>query len=206
MSLSDEIAALTDGAHRAGVELAPEAAEKLLAYAALLERWNRRISLVSFRSREELRDRHLVDSLALLPHIPAGASRLVDVGSGAGLPGAVLAVARPSLMVTALEPIHKKWAFLSAVRRELGLPNLDPRPVRLEDVPAASPYDVAVSRAVWPVPEWLARAAPLVTRGGRVLAMEGRVASQLPPGAERFPYRLGNRERAVVCWFPHAAS
>lgn len=202
----DELRLLAASARSLGVDLSPAAARRIVAYEALLERWNRRINLVSFRSPAEVRERHVIDSLALLPHIPGGARHLVDVGSGAGLPGAVLAMARPELAVTALEPTHKKWAFLASVRRELGLRNFDPRPMRMEDLPAENSYDVAVSRATWPVEEWLGRGAALIRRGGRVLAMEGRTPSRLPDGATRFPYRLGDRARAVIVWCPGASS
>ena len=182
-----------------GVELSDEAAAHFDKYLALLNRWSASVNLVGTRDPDEIARFHLADSLALLPHLGA-ARRVIDVGSGAGLPGAALAIARPDLEVTSLEPIHKKHAFLAAVRRELGLTGFTPLAERDEQHRAAAfqPYDLAVSRATWAVPEWLGRGSLLVRPGGRVLGMEGREQHDLPPGAVRHPYQLGDRSRAVV--------
>lgn len=183
-----------------GVALTDETADHFDKYLALLNRWSASVNLVGTRDPEEIARFHLADSLALLPHL-GGARRAIDVGSGAGLPGAALAIARPDLEVTALEPVHKKHAFLAAVRRELGLGNFTPLAERDEQHRAGAafgPYDLAVSRATWAVPEWLERGARLVRPGGRVLAMEGRDRHELPAGATRHSYQLGDRARAVV--------
>jgi 16S rRNA (guanine527-N7)-methyltransferase len=183
-----------------GVELTDEAAAHFDKYLVLLNRWSASVNLIGTRDPDEVARFHLADSLALLPHL-GDARRVVDVGSGAGLPGAALAIARPDLEITALEPIHKKHAFLAAIRREIGLPGFTPIAERDEQHRAAAdfrPYDLALSRATWSVPEWLARGAQLVLPGGRVLAMEGRDLHDLPAGAARHPYELGDRTRAVV--------
>jgi 16S rRNA (guanine527-N7)-methyltransferase len=183
-----------------GVELTEEAAAHFDKYLALLNKWSASVNLVGTRDPDEVARFHLADSLALLPHL-GEARRLIDVGSGAGLPGAALAIARPDLEITALEPIHKKHAFLAAIRREIGLPGFRPIAERDEQHRAAADfrrYDLAMSRATWAVPEWLARGAELVRPAGRVLAMEGRDLQDLPAGATRIPYQLGDRTRAVV--------
>jgi len=183
-----------------GVDLTADASAHFDKYLALLNRWSASVNLVGTRDPVEVARFHLADSLALLPHL-GDARRVVDVGSGAGLPGAALAIARPDLEITALEPIHKKHAFLAAIRREIGLPGFTPIAERDEQHRAAAdyrPYDLAVSRATWAVPEWLVRGGELVRLGGRVLAMEGRDLHDLPPGATRHPYQLGDRTRAVV--------
>jgi 16S rRNA (guanine527-N7)-methyltransferase len=196
-------------ASRLGVDVAPEVIDKLYKYLELLDKWARATNVVGTSNPEELVRFHLADSLALLPHL-AGVERLVDVGSGGGFPGAVLAAARPDdLEVTALEPIHKKHAFLSALRRELGLSRFAPLAERDEvhrARPDFRPYDAAVSRATWPVPEWLPRGAILVRAGGLVVGMEGREQGELPAGATRHPYRLGERSRAIVLWRPEVAA
>jgi len=194
---------LERGAERLRVELPDEAALLVLKFLILLEKWNARINLTGTRNDREIVERHLLDSMALLPHVPADARRLVDVGSGAGLPGAVLAMFLPDLTVTALEPIRKKQAFLSALRRELPLPNFDPHPRRVEAYLASSafgPFDVAVSRATWPVGEWLQIGASLVRPGGVVLGMEAADATDLPPDVTRHPYQLADRTRAIIRW------
>ncbi|HEU5058815.1 MAG TPA: 16S rRNA (guanine(527)-N(7))-methyltransferase RsmG [Kofleriaceae bacterium] len=183
-----------------GIELADEVVARFDKYLALLNRWSASVNLVGTRDAGEIARVHLADSLAVLPHL-GGARRLVDVGSGAGLPGAAIAIARPDLEITSLEPVHKKHAFQAAVRRELDLTGFTPLAERDEQhraSPDFRPYDLAVSRATWAIPEWLERGARLVRPGGRVLAMEGREQHQLPPGASRHPYRLGDRTRAVV--------
>lgn len=170
-------------------------------YLELLERWNRRINLVGTQDRDELRTQHAQDSLTALAHIPAQAERLVDVGSGAGFPGVVIAIARPELKVTALEPIHKKHAFLCTVKRELGLKNLHPWAQRMEvhrEQAGFSPYDVAISRATFALPEWLSKGRALVRTGGVIVGMEGRERHPLPDGAQRYEYTLRGRTRAIV--------
>ena len=183
-----------------GVELTDEAAAHFDKYLTILNKWSASVNLVGTRDPDEVARLHVTDSLALLPHLGV-AQHVVDVGSGAGLPGAALAIARPDLKITSLEPIHKKHAFLAAVRREIGLPGFTAIAERDEQHRAAAdfrPYDLAVSRATWALPEWLVRGARLVRPGGRVLAMEGRDLHELPPGASRHPYELGDRTRAVV--------
>ncbi len=194
---------LERGAEQLGVGIPDEVALRVLKFLILLEKWNARINLTGTRNDREIVERHLLDSMALLPHVPADARRLVNVGSGAGLPGAVLAMFRPELTVTALEPIRKKHAFLAALRRELPLANFDPHPQRVEAYrgsAAFDPFDVAVSRATWPVGEWLHVGATLVRPGGVVLGMEGADATDLPVDVTRHPYQLADRTRAIICW------
>jgi 16S rRNA (guanine527-N7)-methyltransferase len=166
-------------------------------YLALLEKWNEKINLVGTRDADEIRERHLADALAVIPHLPVDARRVVDVGSGAGLPGAVIAIARPDITVLALEPIHKKHAFLAAIRRELPLPNFEPRAIRVEDLEERD-FDVAVSRATFALDEWLRIGTTLVRPGGLVLGMEGSEKVELPPGATRHTYQLGSRTRSIL--------
>jgi 16S rRNA (guanine527-N7)-methyltransferase len=179
--------------------------EKLANYLSLLRKWGRAVELVSARDLAAELENHVKDSLALLPHLPAEARRAVDVGSGGGFPGVVLAIARPELHVVLLEPVHKKWAFLRTARRELSLSNLEPLAQRDDDhlaLPDFVPYDVAVSRATWAIPTWLARGARLVRPGGVVLGMEGREQHPLPAGATRHPYAAGGRTRAIILYRP----
>jgi 16S rRNA (guanine527-N7)-methyltransferase len=174
----------------------------LSAYLDTLSQWNRKINLSGSREPEALAG-HVLDCLSLVPHLPGDAKRLVDVGSGAGLPGAVLAAVCPELEVTALEPVHKKHAFLATVRRELGLANLHPLARRVEAHRSASGfalYDVAVSRATFALPDWLEIGGTLVHESGRVLAMEGSEQNVLPAGASRHAYEIpgSDRRRAII--------
>lgn len=197
---------LSGAAEVLGGPLAPGVLDGLAAYLELLSKWNARINLSGSREPEALAG-HVLDCLGVVPHVPAGAKRLVDVGSGAGLPGAILAIARPGLTVTALEPVHKKHAFLAAVRRELGVNNLQAFAERVEvhrEAAGFVGYDVAVSRATFAVPEWLACGRTLVRAGGVVLAMEGSEQHTLPAGATRHPYEIpgSDRRRAIIAWLP----
>jgi len=133
---------------RAALEghLCGEALDRMVRYAELLERWSSRHNLVRFASRRELVDRHLLDALAgrrLLG--PRGV--LIDVGSGAGLPGVPLLIATPDWSGVLLEPRQKRWAFLKTVIRELGLP-AEARSERTEAVPRSDRFDLVTVRAV----------------------------------------------------------
>ncbi len=180
--------------------------EPLLAvlgrYLDILLRWNERINLTAVRDTEGIVERHFADSLAVIPHIPAQAATLIDVGTGPGFPGAVVALARPDVAVTLVESNHKKCAFLETLRRELPLPRTVVRSQRVEDVlarPDFSPFDVAVSRATLDLPDWLQLGARLVgPKSGLVLGMEGADLRTLPPGATRHPYPLGSSTRSLI--------
>src|SRR5687768_3815026 len=157
--MREPLAILRQEATRLGVELNDRALAHFDKYLRLLNKWSASVNLVGTRDPGDIARFHLADSLALVPHL-TGRKRIVDVGSGAGLPGAALAICLPDAEVTSLEPIHKKHAFLAAVRRELGLTGFTPLAERDEQHRAATgfqPYDLAVSRATWAIPEWLER-------------------------------------------------
>jgi 16S rRNA (guanine527-N7)-methyltransferase len=123
-----------------------EPAERLARFAALLERWAPRHNLVRFSSRRELVDRHILDALAAEPHLSAQ-GRLLDVGSGAGLPGVPILAVRPRWEGVLLEPRQKRWAFLRVVIRELGLKATAER-ARFQDLTTVAPWDLITARAV----------------------------------------------------------
>jgi 16S rRNA (guanine527-N7)-methyltransferase len=146
------------------------------AYLELLRRWNSSINLVSAGDVDRLEERHLADSLALLSLIPDGSLRLTDLGTGAGFPGLPIAIARPELQVTLLDAKTKAIAFVKAVRRELGLTNVEVFHGRVEDYRPAPPPDLVVSRAAFPPPKLLEIAATLlpsdsVGEGGHLIVM-----------------------------------
>ncbi len=172
-----------------------DATPALVQFVELFERWNQRINLSAARTPDEIA-LHVVDSLALLPHLGDAAS-LIDVGSGGGFPLIVLAACRPELQIRGVEPIHKKTAFLSTAVRELRLGNVD---IVTRRVSAATDtgFDVAVSRATFALEEWLAIGSGLVKPGGRVLGMEAREQIALGPDDQRYPYAAGDRQRAVI--------
>jgi 16S rRNA (guanine527-N7)-methyltransferase len=171
--LDDGLAALA----KSGVDLPAALAPKLDAYLALLAKWNRTYNLTAIRERERMVTHHLLDCLAVLPELDrlAGARQpaVLDVGSGGGLPGIPIAVARPGWRVTMVEPVQKKGAFLVQAIAELGLGNARAAVVRVEDLHAAAPFDIVVSRAFSDLASFAAAALPHMAHEGRLVAMKG---------------------------------
>jgi 16S rRNA (guanine527-N7)-methyltransferase len=168
MTLAAEFAA---GVDALGVPLAVAAREKLIDYLTLLSKWNRVYNLTAIREPERMLRQHLLDSLAVLPHIEGNS--IVDVGSGAGLPGIPLAIARPQFRVTLVESNHKKSAFLRQAVIELALPNVEVRDERAEAVEPRACYDVVIARAFSDLAELATLAGPLCRPGGMLVAMKG---------------------------------
>lgn len=169
-----------------GVQLDRGQRDCLLAFLVQLERWNRAYNLTAVRDPEQMVPRHLLDSLSIVPLMHG--HTLLDVGSGAGLPGLVLAIARPHSQVTLLDPSLKRTRFLVHVIRELGLDNVSVVRERLEDHAPASAVDTVTSRATLSLERLAAQAPRLIAPGGQLVAMLGRAppASELsmPPGWE----------------------
>jgi len=188
------------------VALPDELHDPLRDFASLFHKWNQRINLSAARSEPELQD-HIIDCLALVPHLRAAAAttpeqarrplRVLDVGSGGGLPGVVVAICAPDLHVTALEPVHKKHAFLRTAARSLSLPNLEPLAQRLEDHPRRD-YAAAMSRATLDLRDWLALGLDHVEPRGFVFGFEAILRSDLPSGTIRHPYAHLGKSRAIV--------
>lgn len=153
------------------LELAAEPRTRLLAYLGLLAQWNRAYNLTAVRDPEAMVARHLLDSLALLPFVDG--ATLVDLGSGAGLPGIPLAIARPDLAVTLIESNGKKVRFLREAARTLPLPNVTVREARIQD--AAGPFDSVTVRAFASLADMLSWGGHLLAPNGRWLAMKGRI-------------------------------
>jgi 16S rRNA (guanine527-N7)-methyltransferase len=144
----------------------------LLGYLALLQRWNRAYNLTAIKDPLEMVVRHLLDSLSVLPWVTGG--RLLDAGTGAGLPGIPIAIARPGLEATLLDSAGKKIRFLNHVRRELGLENILPVQARLESFVPPSPPDMIISRAFTDLAAFARAARHLTAASSRILAMKGR--------------------------------
>jgi 16S rRNA (guanine527-N7)-methyltransferase len=159
---------------------------KLLRYIDLLGKWNRTHNLTAVREPERMVTHHLLDALAALPHLPEDARlQLIDIGSGGGIPGIPLAIARPGWSVTVLDSNRKKAAFLRQAAAELVLTNVDVAMSRVEDFVPAVLFDVAISRAFGDLAQFVFAADRLVRPGGRLVAMKGRDSSleiaALPP-------------------------
>jgi 16S rRNA (guanine527-N7)-methyltransferase len=206
MTIEQQLAA---GIAALGLTLPDGAEAKLLAYLALLDKWNRVYNLTAVRDAERMVSHHLLDSLAAVPVFdeilaarphpnppPAGEGAnaglrppmAIDVGSGGGLPGIPLAIARPELQVTLIDSIAKKTAFLLQAKAELGLANLQVVTGRVEDFRPESGFDVVTSRAFSDLKEFVALTRHLLKPTGRWLAMKGlypnEEIAQLPAGVK----------------------
>ncbi|MBA3451563.1 MAG: 16S rRNA (guanine(527)-N(7))-methyltransferase RsmG [Deltaproteobacteria bacterium] len=179
----------------AGLGLDRSIAEKLRDFNALFSKWNASINLSAARSPSDVDD-HILDSLHLVPHLTE-LGRVIDVGSGGGFPVVVAAICCPAINFVALEPVHKKHAFLRTAARELVLVNLEAFAARVDDHDVHD-YDAATSRATFDLPEWFATGLTLVRPGGRVFGFEAVPRDDLPPGFERHPYALDDKSRAIV--------
>lgn len=168
----------------------PQLAERLLAYLDLLVKWNRAFNLTAIREPAQMLPLHLFDSLVILPWVQG--ERLLDVGSGAGLPGIPLALAQPQLQVVLLDSNGKKARFLRQAKLELGLANVEVVEARVEAYAAEAAFDVITSRAFARLEEFVALTQPLLAAGGRWLAMKGRLD-------ENELAEVGSRQFALQC-------
>jgi 16S rRNA (guanine527-N7)-methyltransferase len=189
---------LVEGAAALGTALDETQVRRLGEYLALLQTWNRKINLTAIVEERAVVELHFLDSLAVVPLV-RDCGTLLDVGSGGGFPGAVLAVALPSLRVTAIDGVAKKVAFLQTLKRTIA-PNLEPLHTRDESMDRT--FDAAVSRATWDPPEWLLHGTRLVAPCGLLIAMQTGDAPLLeaPAGFERQPpveYEVGGARRRL---------
>ena len=165
----------------------PESSQgRLIQYLELIEKWNKIHNLTAIRGLEQMLTHHLLDSLAVLPHLGSARS-LLDVGSGAGLPGIPLAMTQPELAVTLLDSSHKRQAFQLQCKAELGLGNVTAVHSRVEDYRNEPGFEVVISRAFSDLGEFVGAARHMCAPGGRLLAMKGLYPhdeiAQLPEGA-----------------------
>src|SRR6266436_338001 len=174
---------LEEGAAAIGLRLDREQVALLLRHVDLLLRWNRSINLTSITDPAEVVEKHVIDSLALAPLVPAGT--LLDAGTGAGFPGVPLRIARPDLEVVLVDSVQKKVAFLKSVLAELRLPKVKAVAVRLEGNPAREELPrvhAAVARACVSPEDWLRLAQQYVLPAGVAICMLGP-SDKVPPQA-----------------------
>ncbi|BEP65538.1 MULTISPECIES: 16S rRNA (guanine(527)-N(7))-methyltransferase RsmG [unclassified Variovorax] len=182
---------LRAGAAALGVALSDMQGEQLLAYGTLMLKWNKVYNLTAVRDPAGVMTHHLLDSLAAVAPLQrewAGKGRLLDVGSGGGLPGVVIAIMRPDIEVSCLDAVAKKAAFVQQVAAELELPNLRGLHARVESL--AGSYEVISSRAFASLPDFFNGSVHLLAPGGVWLAMKGKVPTDelavLPAGVAVF--------------------
>ncbi|HYA38968.1 MAG TPA: 16S rRNA (guanine(527)-N(7))-methyltransferase RsmG [Candidatus Methylomirabilis sp.] len=154
-----------------GIDLAPPIRRKLLKFLQYLERWNSAYNLTAVRDPEQMVPRHLLDSLSVLPFLQG--SRVLDIGTGAGLPGIPLALARPELTFTLLDSNAKKTRFVTQAIHELGLQNVQVVQERVEKFHPTEKFDTLIARAFASIPDMLAASRHLCSSHGRFLLMKG---------------------------------
>jgi 16S rRNA (guanine527-N7)-methyltransferase len=199
-----------DELHELDIELTPDQLDQLERYLALVLDENRTTNLTAVREPEAAWRRLIIDSLTVLPGLDEleSGSRVIDVGSGAGLPGMPVAIARPNLKVTMLESTGKKADFIRRAIQTLGLTNANVLQDRAETAGQSSEhreaYDACINRAVGPMNVLLEFSMPLVLTGGRVLAMKGPRAEQELEDAGDALTALGASELAVIDAYPES--
>lgn len=163
---------LAAGARELGVPLSDTQLSQLLDYLQLLVKWNSVYNLTAVRDPAQMVVQHLLDSLAAVPAFN-GARRVLDVGAGGGLPGIVLAIARPDISISLIDTVHKKTAFLTQVKAELGLNNVTVHTGRVEQLQVQQPFDVITSRAFAELQDFVKWSSHLLSQDGSFIALKG---------------------------------
>lgn len=175
----------------------PQARETIRRYVDILATVGLERGLIGPREVERLWDRHVLNSVVVTPRLPQGAE-VADVGSGAGLPGLVWAIARPDLRLTLIEPLLRRASFLSEVAEELAVSNVTVVRARAEDVTAE--FDVVTARAVAPLEKLARWCLPLVRDGGVLLALKGQRAQEESEAARGVVGRLGGTDMVIEAY------
>ncbi len=163
---------LRAGCAQLGLGLDERQLHALIAYVRLIDKWNRTYNLTAIREPARMVGLHLLDSLAVVPFLPRDAV-VADVGSGAGLPGIPIAIARPDLRVALIDTVAKKAAFMQQAAGELRLSNVSVHHARVESLALPAPCDVVISRAFAELKDFVECSAHLAGPGGRLYAMKG---------------------------------
>jgi len=174
--MSGALGALRSGAAALGLRLSEAQFERLMDYLALIQKWNKVYNLTAVRDPQEMLTQHLLDSLSAVPplvrHTGGRAAKVLDVGSGGGLPGVVLAICRPELEVSCVDTVGKKAAFIQQVAASLRLPNLRGIHARVETL--SGPFDVICSRAFASLPDFVSWSLAALAPQGVWMAMKGK--------------------------------
>jgi len=206
--------ALDDGLAELSIAPAPETRDKLLAFLEMLAKWNRTYNLTAIRDPMKMVSHHLLDSLAVLPHLPmSSGDELADVGSGGGLPGIPLAIMRPQWPVSLNDSNQKKVTFLRQAVIELELGNVRVHSGRVEAWRPHKPFSVVISRAFAELADFVSACRHLLAKGGALVAMKGvyphEELARAPAAArcdavERVEVPLLGAERHLVICRPSA--
>jgi 16S rRNA (guanine527-N7)-methyltransferase len=199
---------LKQGIAELGLNLPHQAPEQILAYLKLLDKWNHKHNLTAVRHPQDMLTKHVLDSLAVLPYVTG--ERLLDVGTGAGLPGLMLAIARPDMQFTLLDSHARKMRFVTQAAIELGLKHVETRSMRIEHYQPDVLFDGVISRAYTSLDGFYQQTRRFLKPDGQILAMKGAVPEQerenlAQTGVKIHVYRLNvpgleaERHLVVIC-------
>lgn len=163
---------LLKGISEIGITTMPEQVSSFMGYLSLIKKWQKAYSLTSLRTDEDIIIKHFMDSCLYLKALREGSLSLADIGSGAGFPGIPIKIIRPELDVYLIEPSRKKTAFLRHTIRALGLKGISVIEQRVEDIKDRQ-FDIAVTRALWSIKEFIAKVSPVVKKDGLLIMSKG---------------------------------
>ena len=179
---------LIEGSQRMDLALSDQVIDQLMTYLDLVEKWNRVYNLTAIREREEMIKLHFLDSLSILKHVHV--KNVLDVGSGAGFPGIVLAITKPELKVTVMDSVNKKTTFMQQVKSELSLMNLDVVNSRVEDYQPTTLFEAVTSRAFSNLKNMMSLTQHTLQKEGVWLAMKSKDVKQEVEAFEKNQYTL----------------
>lgn len=168
--------------------------DQILSFVAMMLKWNRTYNLTALKKESAVLEQHIIDSLTVIPNLDTyfqakniATPKILDVGSGAGLPGVVFAIMKPNYKICCLDAVEKKTAFVSAVKGQLGLKNLSSVHARVEQLDPAQ-ADIVISRAFSSISDFIALAHRHVSETGRLVAMKAKgIEEEITEMKQRFP-------------------
>ena len=179
---------LVEGLYRMSLNLSDQMIDQLMAYLNLIEKWNRVYNLTAIRERDEMVKLHFLDSLSILNYVEM--EHVLDVGSGAGFPGIVLAITKPELKVTVMDSVNKKTTFMQQVKSELSLSNLNVVNARVEDYQPTILFDGVISRAFSSIQNMLSMTQHTLKKNGAWLAMKSKDVKEELESLDQNQYTL----------------
>jgi 16S rRNA (guanine527-N7)-methyltransferase len=179
---------LIEGLQRMDLKLSDQVIDQLMTYLNLVEKWNRVYNLTAIRERDEMIKLHFLDSLSIFNHVHV--KNILDVGSGAGFPGIVLAITKPELKVTVMDSVNKKTTFMQQVKSELVLTNLDVVNSRVEDYQPITLFEAVTSRAFSNLKNMMSLTQHTLKKEGVWLAMKSKDVKQELEAFEKNQYTL----------------
>ena len=179
---------LVEGLHRMSLNLSDQMINQLMAYLNLIEKWNRVYNLTAIRERDEMIKLHFLDSLSILNHVEM--EHVLDVGSGAGFPGIVLAITKPELKVTVMDSVNKKTTFMQQVKSELSLTNLNVVNARVEEYQPTILFDGVITRAFSSIQNMLLMTQHTLQKNGAWLAMKSKDVKEELEALDQNQYTL----------------